>query len=371
MRRKVVYIVSDINKALAFEWIAQSQIKDKFHLIYILLNPGDSVLEDFLRQQKIEVYRVGQNGVKDWPLATLKTYQLLKNIKPDIIHCHLLAANVIGLVAGKLAGVTTRIYTRHHSSLHHIYFPKGIWWDKLSNRLATHIVAISSIVKDILIKWEKANESKVILIPHGFLLEGFSTVNDGRIADFKRRHYIEGKAPVIGVISRFTEWKGIQYIIPAFQRVLEIYPNSVLLLLNAQGDYENELLLQLNVVPESAYRLIKFESDIAAAYKSMDVFVHTPIDEHSEAFGQIYVESLAAGIPSVFSRSGIANESYFNQNVAVMVDYKNSEQIYSGIREALQNELVTNQRIVNGKAIAEKFNYTSFTERLVDLYSHS
>ncbi len=36
--------------------------------------------------------------------------------------------------------------------------------------------------------------------------------------------------------------------------------------------------------------------------------MHVTIGKHYEAFGQIYVEALAAGIPSVFTLTGIAPE---------------------------------------------------------------
>jgi glycosyltransferase involved in cell wall biosynthesis len=329
--KKITYIVSDINKALAFEWLASFINKEKFHLSFILLNPGTSELERYLHQHQIEVYHIKCRGKKDWITAIFKTYKLLRIIRPEIVHCHLIQANIIGLFAARSANVKKRIYTRHHSSYHHVYFPKGVWWDKLANRLATHIVAISGIVKKILLEWEKVPATKIYTIPHGFSLKEFDEVAKNRMNDFKLKNKLAEKYPVVGVISRFNELKGVQYIIPAFKDLLLQYPNAVLLLLNAFGDYEKTIMECLKIIPESSYRLIKFEKDIAAAYHAMDVFVHVPIDEHSEAFGQIYIEALAAGVPAVFTRSGIANELYFNDSVAYIVDYKNPDQIFNAM----------------------------------------
>jgi glycosyltransferase involved in cell wall biosynthesis len=369
MRNKVVYIISDVNKSLAFEWIATYINKQAIDLSFILLTPSKTVLEEFLLERGFDVYQIQSNSKKDWIPAIIKTYKHLKKINPDVVHCHLLQANIIGLLAAKMAHVKKRIYTRHHSSQHHVYQPKGVLWDKLANSLSTQIIAISDIVKKILIEWEKVPESKVELIPHGFLLEEFYNVGDDRIQDFKKLNNLNNKAPVIGVVSRFTEVKGIQYIIPAFESILKNYPEAVLLMLNAYGDYENVINVQLEKLPETSYRCIRFEKDIAAAYKAMDVFIHVPIDEHSEAFGQIYIEALAAGVPSVFTRSGIANAPYFTDEIAHFVTYKNADEIAIGIKKLLTNKDRTNEMVKAGYSLTREFNISKFINRLENLYS--
>ena len=237
---KITYIISDINKALAFEWVAQYFDKNKFQLSFILLNPGNSQLEYFLQKQGIEVHQVTCRGKIDWLRATWQTQKLLKKINPDAVHCHLLQANIIGLTAARLVGIKKRIYTRHHSSLHHVYHKKGVFWDKLCNYLATDIIAITKKVAEILIDWEKVKKEKVNIIPHGFDLTLFEKQDEEVLNSLKLKYNLESKYPVIGVIARFTEWKGVQYIIPAFKKLLVDYPDALLLLFNANGDYKKK-----------------------------------------------------------------------------------------------------------------------------------
>lgn len=366
---KITYIISDINKALAFEWIAQNINPQKFILSFIIINPGTSALEDYLKQQGYKVERITCRGKKDWPATFVRTYNLLRRWKPDAVHCHLIQATIIGLLAASLAGVGKRIYTRHHSSLHHMYFKKGVWWDKLSNKLATRIIAIAGVVKEILIQWENADPKKVILIPHGFQLDVFQTVDEARISSFKERHSLTANKPILGVISRFTEWKGVQYIVPAFQRLLTDFPDAVLLLLNAQGDYEKNIVELLQQLPPESYRLIPFEQDIAAAYKSMDVFIHAPIDEHSEAFGQIYVEALAAELPSVFTLSGIAPDFIQEGKNAFVVPFKNADVIFEKLLYILNNYSAAKIIAQQGKSdVQELFSLDKMIHSLEALY---
>lgn len=367
MAKKLVYIISDIDKALEFEWAA-TYLSPYFDMQFILLNPADSDLENFLKKNKIPVYRVIYSSKKDLIPAFKDVYRILKKIKPDIVHCHLLTANIIGLSAAKLAKVKKRIYTRHHSSYHHVYHKHGIMYDKISNKLATNIVAISPIVKDILVKWEKVPEKKVKIVPHGLPENLFSNINDEDIVLIKTKYDLHGYKPVIGVISRFTEWKGVQYIIPAFKLLLNEYPNAKLVLANAYGDYESEINKLLMQLPVDSYVKINFEPNMPALFKTFDVFVHTPIDNHSEAFGQVYIEALAAGIPMVCTLSGIANECVKHLENAIIVDYKNTDAIYNEIKLILENKNIRYKLIKNAPISVKQYTVENKFNLLINLY---
>ncbi|RYD57377.1 MAG: glycosyltransferase family 1 protein [Sphingobacteriales bacterium] len=369
MKKKIVYIISDIQRSVAFEWIADYIDKNRFDISFLILNPGDSNIEEFLRSNRYQVEHIKCAGKKDWPGAFFSIYSYLRKTKPDAVHCHLQQATILGLAAAKLAGVKKRIYTRHHSSLHHIYFPKGIVWDKYSNKLATHIVAISGIVKTILTDWEQAPESKIRLIPHGFILEEFSKIVPEKVEAVESKYELRGNGPVIGVISRFTEWKGVQYIIPAFKQLVENYPRATLLLFNASGDYEQVLDGMLAELPEHSYRKVKFEPEIMSTYHLMDVFVHTPIDEHSEAFGQIYVEALAAGVPSIFTLSGIAPDFIVDGENALVVPHQSSDAIYKAMHRLLTDPELQKKLFTNGKKSVEAFALGNMLGQLTSLYN--
>jgi glycosyltransferase involved in cell wall biosynthesis len=366
--KKVTYIISDIDRALAFEWIATHMDKQRIDLSFILLNPNDSALHRFLSDRKIVVQSILCRGKKDWFSAFFKLFSTLKKSKPEVVHCHLQQACILGLMAARLVGIKTRIYTRHHSSLHHFYFPKGVFWDKLFNKTATKIIAISQPVKQILIDWEKVSEKKIELIPHGFLLESFRTIDVNVISTLKQKYFVEKAKPIIGVISRFTEWKGVQYIIPAFQKLLNDFPNAVLMFFNANGDYENEIKTLLSSIPEKNYRTISYDPMIAFVYHFFDVFVHTPIDKFSEAFGQVYIEAMVAGVPIIATKSGIANDILIHLKNAWVVDYKNSEAIYQGMKEVLTNTSLSQEIIAHGKITADDFSLDKMIEALTNLY---
>lgn len=365
---KVTYIISKIDKALEFEWVAD-YLSSEFELEFILLGKKDSQLAKYLYLKKIKHHELNYHSKKDVLKSFFKVWFVLLQTRPDIVHCHLFDATQIGLPAAWLAGIKQRIYTRHHSSYNHVYHPHAVKYDKLSNRFATKIVSISKNVSNILVKWEKVSIDKIISIPHGINYNLFSNSSQDAIARLKEKYGFESVYPVIGVISRYTYWKGIQYIIPAFKKLLIEYPEAILVLANAKkGDYKSEIEELLKDIPSTNYREIEFESEVHVLYHCFDVFVHTPIDEHSEAFGQIYIEALASKVQCVFTSSGVALD-FENLNLAKFINHKDSDQIYQAITTLIDKGDVPEVLSMGSEYIKEHYSLEQKIDRLKNLYN--
>ena len=155
MQKRITYVISDIDRAIAFEWICEQIDKTKFELSFVLLNDSDSYFEEYLIKSQINYVRINYKRKLDLPFTLLKLIMYLKKNQTEIVHAHLFNATFLGMIASKLCGINKRIYTRHYSTYHHQYFPNSVKWDKLNNTLATNIVAISDVVKNVLVEKEK------------------------------------------------------------------------------------------------------------------------------------------------------------------------------------------------------------------------
>ncbi len=373
MKIKLAYVLSHIQKALAFEWIAKSLPSERFEIYFILLNPQASPLEEFLIRNNIPVLRINYRNKRDALSALWQLYRFFRNHHIEMIHCHLFDASLIGLLAAKLAGVKHRIHTRHHASMHHRYFPRAVYYDRFINYLSTHIIAISENVRYILIKKEGVKPQKVQLVHHGFQLESFQKVSPERTQALREKYQIPDDAyPIIGIIARQTHLKGIQFALPAYEKFLEEYPQSFLILANAQGDYKGEIDKFLEKIPSQNYQEILFEEDLFALYDLLDIHVHTPIDEHCEAFGQTYVEALAAGVPSIFTSSGVAREFIKHKQNAWIVPFEQSEAIYEALAVITKDAKLREQLIQKGQEDVYKlFPLTGMMEKLIHLYENN
>ncbi len=372
MKIKILIVVQNISKAQEHEWYVEYINREKFDIQFLLINCKGTFMDQFLVSRKVPVFHMSYKSKSELPGLTFRIFQLLRSEKFDIIHTHLFEATLAGLTAARLAGIKKRIYTRHHSDYHHVYFPSAVKYDKYNNFLATDIVAISRNVQHILIDKENAPESKVHLVHHGIDLTDYrpGAVDNRRILDLKNKYGLTGNGPFIGAISRFTAWKGVQYIVPAFKDILKEYPGAILILANANGDYKSEILDLLKEVNSENVRLIQFENDIAALYKTFDCFVHVPIDISSEAFGQTYLEALASEIPSVFTISGIAAEFIWDKVNAIVVPYKNSNAVKDAVLFVLSNRDSLSGMVQAGyDEVAARFDIHIKIDKLEQLYS--
>lgn len=367
-KKNICIIISNTDRFNYFEDMDTYLVKYHYNLNYILLNPGDSYIETYLINKGCNVKKYKLTSSKfNWILTGIKVWLYLLFTRPQIVHCHFYEANVIGLVAAWMAGIKNRIYTRHFSNLHHLFYPKGVVIDKFYNALATKIISISKSVTHVLEELESVNPSKIYFVPNGIDLASFDNVSDERIDKIYNTYQINKEKYIIGVVARIQELKGVQYVIPAFKKFHQIYPESIITFYNARGDYSTFYQL-LRELPENSYRLIEFEYDMPAVYKTFDTFVHTPIDEHAEAFGLIYIEALAAGVPSIFTLSGVAHDFIEDEKNALVVRHKNSEDILNALVRLYEDNVVRERIIENNKRYIYPYSSEQSLNELKKLY---
>lgn len=278
-------------------------------------------------------------------------------------------ASLIGVISGKWGGIRKRIYTRHHSDFHHTYFPRAVKWDLLINHFSTHIIAVSKNVAEILVEREKVQKNKVYTIPHGIPKDVMDIeILQEDVELMKRKNNLNDFSPIIGVVSRFTQWKGVQFIIPAFKELLHDYPNAKLVLANAKGDYKNEIEKLLSQLPGASFTLIEFESNMPVLFKTFDVFVHTPIDKYCEAFGQVYIEAMCYGVPMICTLSGIGNDLVVQEQNALTVAYKNSSEILMAMKRIVSNSELKKKLINNGKVDVKQFTFEEKYSKVKSIY---
>jgi glycosyltransferase involved in cell wall biosynthesis len=334
------------------------------------LNEGPTDLEEFILRSGLIVHRIPYRGKKDFVFCFWKVYLILKKSRTDIVHAHLFEACLIGLPAAFLAGVKKRIHTRHNATYHIKYHPWAVKYDKLINKLSTHIIAISENVKNIMIKYENASAKKIQVIYHGFDFNYISNISTHRIENIKKKYGIPSNVIIIGVISRYIEWKGVQFIIPAIKKFMEYEPSSFLILANTEGPYEFYIRALLNTIPNDKYKEIKFEPDVFALFRCFDYFIHVPVDLESEAFGLVYIEAMASKIPTVITLSGVVSEFAEHKKNTYVVPYNDSEKIYHSLTE-LHNQSEQKDWMVNNAYVEVKRRFDickliNYLERLYE-----
>lgn len=369
----LMQIISSVSHSRSFELQAETLKKSGLNLHYVLLNSEGSNLEIFLRKLGIPVTQINLAGKKSWPLILIKLTLAIFHHRPSIVQCHLFDAAILGLIAGRILGIKRCVLTRHHGNVFRkdfaTYNKKGLVWDYLTNNLATEIVANSMTVKNILVQYEGIHPNKVTVHNYMLPIEEFQRKDFTLIKSLREKYNLSDKSLVIGVVSRLDEWKGVEYTVSAFQKLALETPQAVLIIANAKGRQESKIRNMLNDLPSESWRLIEFEEHMPALYSCFDIFVHVPVDADVEAFGQVYIEALAAEIPCIFSASGIANEIKASDEVCKFVPYRNEQAIYLALRSILIDEGFKERGNRRGYEYAmSRFSVKALDESLLSYY---
>jgi glycosyltransferase involved in cell wall biosynthesis len=369
-RIRIVYVIWFETRWPLMESVCRGTDRTRFDLSFVLLNRDKSPLAPVLDELGIPWIHVPFRRRAHLPRAARVIWRHCREVKPHIVHTHFMNACLAGLTAAALRRVPVRIHTRHHAGPVSWKYrrPWQELYDFYNNALSTAIIAPSGAVRTALTVRNRVRPDKVVVLHHGFDLDAFDAVGDDRVRALRDRHGIGEAHPVIGILARYEAIKGIQYVLPAFERLLAAYPNALLLLAPARGKYQAALAPALARIPARNKREIDFEDDVFALYKLLDVFVHAPIGPNVEGFGQVYIEAMAAGVPSVITKAGIAIDLARDRDNAVVVPHCDSDAIYGGIRDVLEDDALRETIIRNGRRDARAFTSRKMIDGLEAIY---
>jgi len=229
----------------------------------------------------------------------------IKAHRPHIVHCNLFDDTVPGLIAARMAGVPIRVITRQDTGFHWMHARKWLFVDRWNARLATDIITVSDEARRHLIENEGLPASKITRVHNGIPPDRHTAQDLAAKAELRARFGIAGRAPVIGTVARFIEWKGYRHIVDAARLIVQRHPNARFLLCGS-GEQEGEVRrwiiesgLQDHVVLTG-----RIERHLMPSfYGLLDVYLHAAVQE---PFGLVYAEAMMNGVPVVSTATGAA-----------------------------------------------------------------
>ena len=279
--------------------------------------------------------------------------------RPDLVHTHLVHADVYGGMAARMLGIPS-ISTRHNDDRYLLGPFRYV--DRAFARPARRLIAISDAVRRFL---ERAGHdpAKLVTIRYG-LDELPAAPSDPTPADAG----IPADAPLAVAVGRLIEQKDHATLLRAFARVRSGVPQARLAILGS-GPLEAEtrrLVAELGL--DDAVTL-PGRTDIRDWLERADVFVHT---SRWEGFGIVLLEAMLAGLPVVATRVSAVPEVVVDDETGLLVDPGDQ----TGLAEALGALLSDGARARElgeaGLARARnEFSVARMTERTLAVYDEA
>lgn len=284
--------------------------------------------------------------------AAMQMRNLIKRNDYDLIHCHSPSGGVTTRLGARMTKFKPIIYTAHG-----FHFYKGA--------PIRHLNSIYYVIEWIMARWTDGiitinredlyaaermpirNKGKAFLIPSiGVEVSKYNLENKENRAVIRKQLGLSEDDFVIVVIAELTKRKNHKQILESI-RVLE--DKSCHLLVVGTGIFLNELevFVQENKI-DSQVHFLGYRKDIAELLNASDVSVLASLNE---GFGMCILESMAAGLPVIATKTKGAKESIIDGFNGFLVDINDSQRLAEKLNLLKTNK---NLRFVMGNRSKER-----------------
>lgn len=227
--------------------------------------------------------------------ALLRLLKLIRSFRPQILHCWLFQANLMGRFAARLAGVPVNISGLRVIEMEHRsqYLP-----DRLTRGLVTRYVAVCEAVARHYREWLRLPPSKLTVILNG--VEPAAKGERDREAARRELEIPEGH-PVIGFLGRLHPQKGVDLLLEAFSDVVIQYPRA-LLLIAGKGPMMEELAAQAK--ERGLKERVRFLGECEKPRRFLAALDLLVLPSRWEGLPNVAIEAMAQGLPVVATGVG-------------------------------------------------------------------
>ncbi|MSR65684.1 MAG: glycosyltransferase [Verrucomicrobiae bacterium] len=332
--------------------------RTKFEPSVVYLHGDD--LRPELERAGIRVTRINSKGKFD-VAAFSQCVQLLRDEKSDILHTHLIQADLLGFFAARRARVPAIISTKHNTNYFHSH---ALWLprvDAFVNRRVTRIIAVSAAVKKHYIEQQQLPAEKIEVIRNGIDLGRF---RNAQPID-KTTLGLKPADKLVVCVASLKVKKGHSVLLQAWPHVVAKHRNACLALVG-DGPLRDELKRAASPLPfDGTVHFLGNRSDVPAILAAADVFV---LPSLWEGFGIAVVEAMAAGVPVVASRVDGVCEIIRDRQDGVLVPPSEPDKLAQAIVELLSDGEWAKQLVDSAHKRAEEFSIQATVERLQALY---
>lgn len=268
-----------------------------------------------IRDLGVPVVTLGCGGLRDLPKGVARLRRLLRDDPQDLLHTHLWAANVIGRVAGRLAGVPVI------SSVHNPDHEPEAWgdgadvsgWKRYSSlaldRWTTRfgcegMVAVSEYVRRYAARRLKFPPDRIELIYNPIDVEALAPASAPARAELFDGLGIGPESLVLLNVGRVSPQKGLLYAVRAMPAVLARHPSAHLVSAGPTSDGAWLAKLESEAAALGVAERVHFlgaRRDVTELLRACDLFVFPSL---YEGLGIALVEAMAVGCACVAARTG-------------------------------------------------------------------
>ncbi|MET0515604.1 MAG: glycosyltransferase family 4 protein [Nitrospiraceae bacterium] len=349
--------------------LAEELDRERFKFEIVTLMPTTSAIGAAVLATGCTIHELGPGipCLRD-PVGMIKTiyafYNTFRSIKPDIVQTQSGFCNVWARLAAKLAHVPVVIATINFGG-----GPKPRWFLRpfmgfmhrwLATSTKAYVCVAEHLIKEELLpcEWGRAE-----IIGSFFDLNRFLA---GRNALPEIRALKNPARPLLGIVGRLEYEKGHRVAIAAMRKIVDVVSGAQLKIIGA-GSLEEELKDQVEALHLSDnVEFAGHRTQICDIMSNMDLLL---IPSYNEAFGHVVLESIAAGVPLLGSRSGAFPEILENGKYGNLVDPSDPDALADAALDIIANPAPALAKLKEARAkVLTRYTKEESVRRHANLY---
>ena len=290
---RVLYVITSSGMGGAEQEVCH--LAEEFHrrgwtVAVVSMLPLESPVAD-LAERGVRTFSLGmRQGIPD-PRAIAGLGRILRRWRPDVVHAHMVHANLLGRLGRLVAPTPFLVSTMHNEN-------EGAQWRylayRLTNRLSNVTTTVSNVAQAEATRRGAAPSGSILVVPNGLDAARYSP--DALVRGQTRTALDLGDRFTWLAVGRLAEAKGYVDMVSAFAQASAEQPGARLLIAGV-GMLEEEIraaITRHGLV--DSVRLLGLRSDVPALMQAADGFVMTSL---WEGLPMVLLEAGASGLPLV------------------------------------------------------------------------
>ncbi|MDR2250914.1 glycosyltransferase [Acinetobacter sp.] len=365
---KILYLITGLGGGGAEKVVAD--LADQMHLrghhVKIAYLKGEAIVKP--QSANIELICLELNKIIQFGSAFKNFKTIIENFKPDVVHAHMVHANIFARLARKYISFPRLICTAHSNNeggrLRMLAY-------RLTHGLADMTTNVSRQACESFESFRAVPQGAIFTVYNGIDLKKFNYSEQVRIQTRKLLK-IEDHTLMFLAVGRFHEAKNYPLLINAFEEFVHTISNtkdSIAAKLYIAGDGElrsviEELIEKYQL--EEKVILLGRRDDIPALMCASDYFV---LSSAYEGFGLVVAEAMACNNFVIATDCGGVSEVM--GGTGLLVNSQEKDKLASAFFTAsqLSGEEIAQNNIRAIKYINEKFNLDNIVNQWLSIYA--
>jgi len=352
---KILYVVTGLGLGGAEKVVVELADQMKFigHHVKIVYLKGK--MEVCPKNKDIEVIFLSLENIFNSIGAYKKYKKIIKNFQPDVVHAHMIHANIFARISRKFCPVPKLICTAHNSNeggkLRMLAY-------KFTNNLSDINTNVSSEASQSLINKGAFKENNITTVYNGIDLEKFNIST-------LRKNGIDEEIRFLSV-GRFSQQKDYPNLLNAIALLRNKLPFKVKFYIAGDGELRDvieSLIDKLEV--GNLVELLGKRSDIPDLLSAADFFV---LPSKHEGLPTVVIEAMACHTFVIATDCGGSAE--IMEDTGILVPIQDSIALSQAILDALSidNKMIVSNNIKARKRVEELFSLKASVGNWLKIY---